>query len=76
MQMLFQNLLETVGFWFKSEFEFASDQLKPAPLKSGKTFWTLTPGGGQPLKLLAWIYEDSTISLQRKLNEYQNWINQ
>ena len=68
-----QNLLKTVALWFKSKFEFASDQIKSRSLKSGKTFWSLTPGGGDPLKLLTWLYKDSTIAIPRKINEYQKW---
>jgi hypothetical protein len=68
-----KSLLKTVALWFKTEFDFASTTLKFNKLKTGKDFWRLTPGGGYPLKLLGWLYEDSAISIDRKFAEYQKW---
>jgi hypothetical protein len=65
-------LMSTVADWLREELGIEA-KLKSLRLKSGKTFYQLL-FSGRPAVVLAWAYENQTLSIERKSAEAEKWL--
>jgi len=68
-----KDMLEIIKYWIECQFQKKLSLITSAMLNSGKNFWKLSPGGGEPLTVLGLLYDDSTICFQRKFEAYAQW---
>ena len=68
-----KELLEGIKAWLEEELGIQPHINEPSILPSGKLFWHLIPGDGNPLGVLSWLYDNSNIYLERKRHADCDW---